>query len=241
MAAFFVYLANSAFVLIGHYGLTPRQYSLVYSVNALSFFGVAQLTGPLSRLVGLARTVRLAATGFTVMLGALLVLATAGVDHLAVMGAFLFVAFGCLGLMIPGTAVLALEAHGPIAGTASALMATVQLAIGALVMGVTGLLPKAIIAAWLSFFPVLVGMVSGLRTPDQMQLDLMRSWNASRPQALPSSVCQRSGSNASGLSQIRSCRCRCQGDSTICAPFATSRSRIFSGQAFSRTIIGTGG
>lgn len=48
--------------------------------------------------------------------------------------------------------------------------------------GVTGLLPKAMIAAWLSFFPVLVGMVSGLRTPDAMQLDLMRSWNASRAQ-----------------------------------------------------------
>ena len=45
--------------------------------------------------------------------------------------------------------------------------------------GVTGLLPKAIIAAWLSFFPVLVGMVKGLRTPDAMQLDLMRSWSAS--------------------------------------------------------------
>lgn len=60
-------------------------------------------------------------------------------------------------------------------------------------MGVTGLLPKAIIAAWLSFFPVLVGMVKGLRTPDGMQLDLMRSWSASRPQTfwrlrLPSSL-----------------------------------------------------
>ncbi|MDO6667770.1 ABC transporter permease [Paracoccus sp. 1_MG-2023] len=47
-------------------------------------------------------------------------------------------------------------------------------------MGITGLLPKALIAAWLSFFPVLVGMVKGLRTPDAMQLDQMRSWNASR-------------------------------------------------------------
>lgn len=60
-------------------------------------------------------------------------------------------------------------------------------------MGVTGLLPKAIIAAWLSFFPVLVGMVKGLRTPDAMQLDLMRSWNASGAQQfwrlrLPSSL-----------------------------------------------------
>lgn len=59
--------------------------------------------------------------------------------------------------------------------------------------GITGLLPKAVIAAWLSFFPVLVGMVKGLRTPDRMQLDLMRSWNASRPQMfwrlrLPSSL-----------------------------------------------------
>lgn len=59
--------------------------------------------------------------------------------------------------------------------------------------GVTGLLPKAIIAAWLSFFPVLVGMVKGLRTPDGMQLDLMKSWSASGPQVfwrlrLPSSL-----------------------------------------------------
>ena len=140
MASFFVYLANSPFVLIGHYGLTPRQYSLVHAVNALSFFGVAQLTAPLSRRLGLARTVQLGATAFTLTLCGLLVLATAGADHLGLMAAFLFVAFGCLGLVIPGTAVLALEAHGPIAGTASALMATLQLATAALVMGVTGML-----------------------------------------------------------------------------------------------------
>ncbi|MGO4853381.1 ABC transporter permease [Phaeovulum sp. W22_SRMD_FR3] len=60
-------------------------------------------------------------------------------------------------------------------------------------MGVTGLLPKAVIAAWLSFFPVLVGMVSGLRAPDAMQLDQMKTWNASASQGfwrlrLPSSM-----------------------------------------------------
>jgi NitT/TauT family transport system permease protein len=36
--------------------------------------------------------------------------------------------------------------------------------------------PKAIIAAYLSFFPVLVSMVKGLRSPDQMQLDLLRTY-----------------------------------------------------------------
>ncbi len=38
--------------------------------------------------------------------------------------------------------------------------------------------PKAVIAAYLTFFPVLVGMLTGLRSPDPMQVDLLRTWNA---------------------------------------------------------------
>jgi len=60
-------------------------------------------------------------------------------------------------------------------------------------VGISGLLPKAIISMYLSFFPVVVGMVKGLRSPDQMQLDQMRTWNASGAQTfwrlrLPSSM-----------------------------------------------------
>jgi NitT/TauT family transport system permease protein len=42
--------------------------------------------------------------------------------------------------------------------------------------------PKAIIAAYLSFFPVLVSMVKGLRAPDHMQLDLLKTWGAGEMQ-----------------------------------------------------------
>jgi NitT/TauT family transport system permease protein len=49
-------------------------------------------------------------------------------------------------------------------------------------VGITGLIPKAIISTYLSFFPVVVGMVKGLRAPDHMQLDLMRTYSASGPQ-----------------------------------------------------------
>jgi NitT/TauT family transport system permease protein len=49
-------------------------------------------------------------------------------------------------------------------------------------IGVRGLLPKAIISAYLSFFPVTVGMVKGLRSPDPILLDLMRTYSASRSQ-----------------------------------------------------------
>nr|WP_180898389.1 MULTISPECIES: ABC transporter permease [unclassified Martelella] len=51
-------------------------------------------------------------------------------------------------------------------------------------VGITGLLPKALISTYLSFFPVAVGMVSGLRSPDQLQLDLMRTYNANDRQVL---------------------------------------------------------
>jgi NitT/TauT family transport system permease protein len=59
--------------------------------------------------------------------------------------------------------------------------------------GIQGLIPKAVISAYLSFFPVVVGMVKGLRSPDAMQLDLLRTYNASKSQTfwmlrLPSSV-----------------------------------------------------
>ncbi|MBV7380215.1 ABC transporter permease [Maritimibacter dapengensis] len=49
-------------------------------------------------------------------------------------------------------------------------------------MGISGIIPKAIISAYLSFFPVVVGMVKGLRSPAMMDLDLMRTYSASRSQ-----------------------------------------------------------
>ncbi len=60
-------------------------------------------------------------------------------------------------------------------------------------IGVQGLLPKAVISAYLSFFPVVVGMVKGLRSPDAMQLDLLRTYSTSDTQGfwklrLPASV-----------------------------------------------------
>ena len=50
-------------------------------------------------------------------------------------------------------------------------------------IGISGLLPKALISTYLSFFPVVVGMVKGLRSPEAIQLDLMHTYNASQAQA----------------------------------------------------------
>jgi NitT/TauT family transport system permease protein len=49
-------------------------------------------------------------------------------------------------------------------------------------VGISGLLPKALISTYLSFFPVVVGMVKGLRSPETLQLDLMHTYSASKTQ-----------------------------------------------------------
>jgi NitT/TauT family transport system permease protein len=49
-------------------------------------------------------------------------------------------------------------------------------------LGLTGLLPKAVISMYLCFFPVAIGMVKGLRSPDPLQVDLMRTYSASPTQ-----------------------------------------------------------
>jgi len=136
MASFFIYLANSSFVLIGHYGLTPRQYSLAFAVNAASFIGVSQFAGRLAARYGLTRVVSVAVAGFAISMGALLAFNLAGIERLDVMIVTLMLGFGFLGLVVPATSVMALDDHGEIAGAASALMGTLQLVMGAVVIAV---------------------------------------------------------------------------------------------------------
>jgi len=60
-------------------------------------------------------------------------------------------------------------------------------------IGIRGLLPKSIISAYLCFFPVTISMVKGFTSPDPIQLDLMRTWSATKSQVFwklrwPSSI-----------------------------------------------------
>lgn len=155
MSGFFVYLASSPFVLINHYGLTPTQYSLAFSVNAVAFIGASQLTGALGERFGLVRVVKAAASASGAVMLVLLGYYLAGGDRLAVLIALYFIASAFMGLVIPTTSVLALEQHGAIAGTASALLGTLQMLTGAAAMGVVGLFSSG------QPLPMVVGMAAG--------------------------------------------------------------------------------
>ena len=60
-------------------------------------------------------------------------------------------------------------------------------------IGITGLFPKSVISMYLCFFPVVVGMVKGLRSPEPILIDQMRTYSASSTQVffklrLPASI-----------------------------------------------------
>lgn len=139
MSSYMIYVANSSFVLIEHYGLSPTFYSIVFSCNAVAFIGMSQLNGWLSRKIGLRKVIRGAVFGYSTMMVMLAFVTSLGVDRLDVMAAFLFGGYGFLGMIIPTAAVLALEHHGRIAGTASAMMGTIQFVTSAVVVGLGGL------------------------------------------------------------------------------------------------------
>ena len=155
MAGFFTYLANSSFVLIGHYGLSPTMYSVAFGVNAAAFIGVSQFTGALGERFGLVRLVKGGVAGcglaMLLMFGYFLM----GGDSIWALLVLYFIASGFMGLVIPTTSVLALEKHGSIAGTASALLGTLQMLTGAVAMGVVGLFTDG------TPLPMVAGMAAG--------------------------------------------------------------------------------
>ncbi len=152
ISSFFIYLSSSSFILIDHYKLSPALYSFFFSLNAAAFFAASQLTGTLSARFGLRRLVRVAVTGYALMMVALFLTSAARIDRLDVLVSLLFAGNAFLGLVIPATSVLAMEDYGEFAGTASALMGTLQFATGALCMIIAGMFFDG------TPFPMIVGI-----------------------------------------------------------------------------------
>jgi len=138
ITSFFIYLGNSPFVLSHHYGLTPLQYSLAFSINAAAFFATAQLNGYLGKRFGMMATIKPSAICFAIVMTTLAILVACGIDHLLVLCGVLFIGNSFIGILLPTVSVLALEEHGEIAGTAASLMGTLQLVAGAAAIAISG-------------------------------------------------------------------------------------------------------
>lgn len=140
MGSFFAFLATSSFLYMDYYGLTSFQYSLAFALNAFGFFAASQMAANLEARFGVMKVIKWAVGGYCTFGCLLFVIVMAGLESFPVLVAGLFCTYAFLGLILPTSMVLALEDHGPIAGTAAALGGTLQMVVGAVVIAIVSAL-----------------------------------------------------------------------------------------------------
>ena len=143
MAGMFAYIAGSPFVFIELYGVAPEDYGWFFGANALGFVAVAQVNARLVRRFEMARILR-AANAVQTVFGILLVgLALTGAGGLFGLAAALFGFIACIGLILPNASALAMAPHGERAGSAAALLGTLQFALAAIAAMAVGAIHDA--------------------------------------------------------------------------------------------------
>jgi DHA1 family bicyclomycin/chloramphenicol resistance-like MFS transporter len=136
----FAFVVGSAFFFMGVHGLEPWQYSLLFASCATVGIGLAQFSAPAMRKLGAERLVIVATTVCAAASTTLFLATLLDVAPLHVGLPLVWITFGGLAFVgAPGT-VLALDPHGEKAGTASALMGTLQFGLSAIGAGLVGAL-----------------------------------------------------------------------------------------------------
>jgi DHA1 family bicyclomycin/chloramphenicol resistance-like MFS transporter len=140
MFGMFSYIGGSPPVLIEHFGFKPAQYGMVFGVSASFYIAASQVSPVLVRRVGPARVLRVATTLY--LLAAMVMMTCAVLNLGGVYGIVLpvVVFMGCMGMALPNAAVGALSRHAAQAGTASAIMGTLQFGLAAVAGALVGLL-----------------------------------------------------------------------------------------------------
>jgi DHA1 family bicyclomycin/chloramphenicol resistance-like MFS transporter len=140
IAAMFAYIAASPFVFIDIFHIAPERYGLFFGTNALGIITASQINGRLAPRVGPDSIVRVVLPAIALAGLALVANAYSGFGGFAGILVPLFVCVAGVGFILPNTTVLAMAPHGTIAGSASALLGTLQFLLGAAAGGLASAL-----------------------------------------------------------------------------------------------------
>lgn len=140
MFTVFAFISGAPGVYIEHFGIAPAHFGLLFAISATGFIGASQLNPWLLHRLGAGRVVAAALTLSGAAVGVVVLTAFTGVGGL--MGIFIpaAVALACTGLVFPNAAVGALSRHAARAGSASALLGTLQFSCAALGSALVGAL-----------------------------------------------------------------------------------------------------
>lgn len=165
VAALFSYVTGSPTVMTGIFGLSAQQFGWMIGLNGLAFMSASRLNMIALRSMGpaeaLARSIWL-----PVLVGALLMSCALLWAKLPLWSVLVlqFAFFISVGRVTPNVAALALAPHGREAGTAAALMGSIQSAIPMLggvavavfndgsISTLAAIMTASVVCAWLSYF-----------------------------------------------------------------------------------------
>jgi DHA1 family bicyclomycin/chloramphenicol resistance-like MFS transporter len=131
MGGMFAYISGSPFVFISIYGVAPEHYGLFFGSGAAGFILMSQFGGRFAARYGRDRVFTVGVAGVACCGVALTSFVLLGAPFLAVYASIvLYIAL--LGIVVPIGSVLAITPFPHIAGTASALLGTLQFGFGAI-------------------------------------------------------------------------------------------------------------
>jgi DHA1 family bicyclomycin/chloramphenicol resistance-like MFS transporter len=127
----FSYISGAPFVFIELHGVSPQRFGLFFGANAFGLIGASQVNRRLlhrftpSRILDIAFTINAAAA---VLLTASVI---TGIGGFPAQAALIFVCLCMTGLLYPNVTALAMAPFDKAAGSASALLGTIQYTLGA--------------------------------------------------------------------------------------------------------------
>jgi DHA1 family bicyclomycin/chloramphenicol resistance-like MFS transporter len=125
------YIAGSPYVFIELFEVPPDRYGLYFGMNAIGIIGASQVNRWLAGRVDPRRILRFVLPVSMASGLALLVDAYTGMGGFAGLLIPLFCFVASHGFVMPNTTALAMAPHGSVAGSASALLGTIQFVLGA--------------------------------------------------------------------------------------------------------------
>jgi DHA1 family bicyclomycin/chloramphenicol resistance-like MFS transporter len=137
-AGLLAYISGSPYVLIELFSISPQHFGLYFGANAIGIITASQVNGWLARRTDASVILR-AVLPVTLVAGiALLVDASTGVGGFAGILVPLFVFIATHGFVMPNTTALAMAPYGTVAGSASALIGSLQFVLGSAAAAAVG-------------------------------------------------------------------------------------------------------
>jgi MFS transporter, DHA1 family, multidrug resistance protein len=136
----FSYISGAPFLFIELHGVSPQHFGLYFGANACGLIGASQVNRRLLHYYSAQRILD-AALGVSALAGALLAATSlSGIGGFPAQVLLLFVCISMTGLLYPNVTALAMAPFDKAAGSASALLGTIQYSIGASAGAIVGVL-----------------------------------------------------------------------------------------------------